>query len=135
MQNPPNHLELKVSEIPGFDSVADLIPCGNFLRFTYVWAVRFERCLNAAYELEPRFTLDLGESCDLDTRPLIRLTMFRPGQCSISSPHQIMGLVVEDSRPRGWDHLRFRVHDYETSDFNVLCSALELSRVAKPQQE
>jgi hypothetical protein len=128
-------LDLPASALSGYETVADLIPEGHFLRFTCLWALRVEHCLAADFELERRLVLDLGESFKLDERPLIRLTLVHPHQYSIPDTRDIVGLAIEDIRSMGYELARFRVYDYESSELDVLCSSVALSRASKPQWE
>ncbi|HWB05614.1 MAG TPA: hypothetical protein VG796_21525 [Verrucomicrobiales bacterium] len=129
----PLGVKLPIREIPGFETVSDLIPEGNLMRFTAVWALRLERYIGPGFELHRRLVLDLAESFELDSRPLIRLSLLEPRQCSIPDDEQILGLAVEDLRSCGMEGIRFCVYDYEEmSGLDVLCAALELSRASKP---
>ena len=111
MKDEPIIVDFPPSALSGYETVADLIPDNNFLRFTRLWALRVEQCPTASYELQRRLVLDLGETFDLDDRPLIRLTMVDPHQCSIPDAIDIIGLAIEDIRAKGHEVARFRVYD------------------------
>jgi hypothetical protein len=53
----------------------------------------------------------------------------------IPDTQDIIGLAIEDVRSMGYEHIRFRVYDYEMSDLDILCSRVALSRATKPQYE
>jgi hypothetical protein len=125
-------MSITVSNLPGYESVRDLLTDGLFLSFTYIWALRLESYVSDLGELERMLILDLGQDWILNDEPLIRITMRRPGGWSIPDERQICGLDVMDIRGNGLEDLNFEVYDYEMSSFNVKCHSIELSKVAKP---
>jgi hypothetical protein len=124
--------KVRAPSLPGFETVADLIPEGHFLFFTVIWALRIEFYVTALNDLDKRLVLDLGQGWELDDDPLIRLTMLRPRQLTIPDESQILGLAFNDIHDAGLEGLNYEVYDYEMTSFKVNCHSIELSRVAKP---
>jgi len=121
-----------ISNLPGYESVRDLVPDGHFLSFTHIWALGIESYVTDLNELEQRLVLDLGEDWNLDDQFLIRITMRRPGLWSIPNERQICGLDFKDIRKDGLEDLLYEVYDYDSTDFRVKCNSIELSKIAKP---
>ena len=128
----PITANIRASDIPGYKTVQHLIPEGNFLKYTIIWAIRVEYYVTELNELSRRLVLDLGHDFDLDDKPLIRVSMLQPGQFTIPVGTQIMGLAFGDIRDRRWEGLNYEVYDFEDNCIRATCHSIELSQVAKP---
>ena len=122
---------MKAAELPGADSVADLLRGGSWANLTEIWRLGFEMRLNDIGDLQRFLILDIGSSAELDSTPLLRIEMTSPVQCSIPDATQILGLAIDDISENGWDGIRYRLYDYESSDFDVLCRSVTLKTQPK----
>ncbi len=124
---------MKAAELRGADSVAGLLRGGSWADLTEIWRLGFEMRLNEFGDLQRFLILDVGSSSGIDESPLLRIEMEDPGQCSIPDATQILGLAIDDISENGWDGIRYRLYDYESSDFDVLCRNVALKLQPKPE--
>ena len=117
-------------DLPGYESVADLIPDGSFLRFTDLWSLTIGYVREWDGTAERKLVLEMANLWAKESN-LIQISISRPRQLSLGdvcNSSQITGLAFQDIRSRRWEGLNFHVYDYEMSGFEVFCKSIELSR-------
>ena len=117
-----------LTKIEGWDAIRELIPEGDFLRFTEIWSLRLEHYLDPAGDLRRQLILELCRDVYEYGAPTVRITMDQPGKMDVCPNSQIRGLGIDDFRQEGWEHTSYHLYDYEGSDWDVYCEGIAFSR-------
>jgi hypothetical protein len=120
--------DIEISELQGFEQVADIINGRPLFHFSFVRSFRyFVQCEDGRQWSEIEFVME-----ELDTpHAQIGIRFERVSVDKFSGFGQIMGLFFEAIHPRGWESHRFEVGDYEDGRIHLFCH--EISMFAPPQ--
>jgi len=109
-------LPVDIKKIEGYSKISDLIPEGNFLRYTEVWSVTFTHFLDEVGDVKQRIVIELCEDLNGYDKLTIQIIMDEPWNINLCPNDQILGLTIEDFTLQGYEKPNLRLYDYEMSN-------------------
>ena len=123
-----NIMPAKMTHIPGYIDVQDLIPNGSFINCTDIWRLCLEHYRDEADFLKFRFVLEMTQDRQKDSPERVAVIMEQPAQISYPDSSQILGLDFEDVTANGLEDISWRVYDYESSNLHLYCKSIRFEK-------
>lgn len=117
--------EIPISELDGFQQVADTMAGRPLCHFNRVYSFRYFGRQEDDQGDEWRNIELVMEEFD-PPHAQVGIRCHRVSDVSFSGYFQILGLNFRSIRDRGWDQLCFEVGDYEDGGIHLYCFAISL---------